>query len=202
MILADHEIRELCESSGLVAPYLPENVQPASIDVRLGNEFRVFERDSTTHIDMADPADITKLVKIADDDYFLLHPGEFVLGSTVERVCMPTDLVSRIEGKSSVGRLGLMVHVTAGYIDPGFVGNVTLEMTCLHPLPIMLRPGRLIAQISFHSMASPAEKPYKGRYQNDTGPAASRYGQPVGCDHNWILVPPGDDHCTKCGAYR
>ncbi len=183
MILADHEIRKLCETRGLVTPYMPANIQPASIDVRLGDEFRVFERDSTTHVDLDDPVDITKLVKIKDGEYFLLHPGEFVLGSTVERVSMPTDLVSRIEGKSSVGRLGLMVHVTAGYIDPGFVGNITLEMTCLHPLPIKLRPGKLIAQISFHSMASPAEEPYKGRYQNDTGPAASRYGKPVDGEH-------------------
>ncbi len=175
MILPDHQIRKLCMGKGLVQPYVSDNVQPASIDVRLGNEFRVFERDATPTIDLDDPVDITKLVSVADEDYFLLHPGEFVLGVTMERLYMPDDLVARIEGKSSIGRLGLMVHITAGYIDPGFIGNVTLEMTCMHPLPIMLRPGKLIAQISFHAMESASAYPYKGRYQGDDGPAASRY---------------------------
>lgn len=161
----------------LMQPFRKHNVQPASIDVTLGNMFRVFERDSTPFIDLDSPVDITKEVVIVPGGYFLLHPGEFVLGVTEERVCMPDDLVARIEGKSSVGRLGLMVHVTAGYIDPGFRGPITLEMTCLHPLPIKLRPGKLIAQLSFHEMCMPARKPYAGRYQDAKGVQSSRYGQ-------------------------
>jgi dCTP deaminase len=175
MILSDLEIRELCAYRGLLDPYDSQQVEPASYDVRLGQDFLVFERDATTAIDLNDPVDITKKVHIEYGDYFLLHPGEFVLGVTLETVNMPHDLVARIEGKSSVGRLGLMVHVTAGYVDPGFCGPITLEMASLHPLPIMLRPGKLIAQLSFHRMSKPAEKPYAGRYQNAAGVEASRY---------------------------
>lgn len=173
MILSDLNLHE--EGPGLIEPFNPDQVGPASYDVRLGNDFRVFQRDETPAIDFNDPADITKLVHIPDEGYFLLHPGEFVLGVTREVVHMPDDIVSRIEGKSSVGRLGLMVHVTAGYIDPGFNGPITLEMASMHPLPLMLRPGKLIAQLSFHTMTAPALKPYNGRYQGDTTVAASRY---------------------------
>lgn len=183
MILADHQIEALCDGrlsrEPLVSPFIPENVQPSSIDVRLGSAFKVFQRDATQVIDLADPADITKTVEVAEDGHFLLHPGEFVLGHTIERLCVPSSLVARVEGKSSLGRLGLIVHATAGYIDPGFKGRVTLEMTCFHPLPIMLRPGALIAQISFHEMSSPPSMPYAGRYQGDDTVAASRYGQPL-----------------------
>lgn len=186
MVLSDTEIIELCVKGGgspvdkpLLSPFDINLVQPASYDVCLGNDFKIFERDSTVAIDLADPRDITKHVRVEDGDYFLLHPGEFALGVTRERVDMPTDLVSRIEGKSSVGRLGLAVHITAGYIDPGFRGPITLEMACHHPLPMMLRPGKAIAQLSFHKMSRPAHKPYEGRYQDADGVEASRYGKPV-----------------------
>jgi len=200
MILPDHQIAALCTpqdkqvftgkfedgdpacpiyeyevETPLIDPYDPAQLSPASYDVRLGNDFRVFQRDETPYIDLDDPADITKHVHIDDNGYFLLHPGEFVLGTTYEIVQMPNNLVARIEGKSSVGRLGLMVHVTAGYIDPGFNGTVTLEMACMHPLPIKLRPGKLIAQLSFHEMTAAAEHPYEGRYQGDKTVVASRY---------------------------
>lgn len=163
----------------LIEPFTPEQVQPASYDVRLGNEFKIFERDHRTEIDLDDPADITKHVHIRDGDYFTLHPGEFVLGVTKEKVNMPDDLVSRIEGKSSVGRLGILVHVTAGFIDPGFRGPITLEMASLHPLPVKLRPGKLIAQLSFERMAQPAAEPYRGRYQDATGVESSKYGKAI-----------------------
>lgn len=202
-ILPDHEIERLCvpqqfptgafedgdptgkpiyksafiADTPLIEPYTPEQVQPASYDVRLGNDFKIFERDHNTAIDLSDPVDITKHVHIRNGDFFTLHPGEFVLGVTQEFVNMPNDLVSRIEGKSSVGRLGILVHVTAGFIDPGFRGPITLEMASLHPLPVKLRPGKLIAQLSFERMASPAAQPYRGRYQNAQGVESSKYGK-------------------------
>lgn len=179
MILNDEEINRLCcmspTGTPLIEPYIPLQVEPASYDVRLGNHFKIFQRDSTTHIDLDDPADITKDVYVEDGDEMVLHPGEFILGVTKEKVNMPDDLVARIEGKSSIGRLGIQIHVTAGYIDPGFTGNVTLEMTSHHPLAIALRPGKKIAQVSFHMMTGPALKPYQGRYQGDTTVVSSRY---------------------------
>ena len=179
MILPDHEIRTLCkmEFRPMVHPFIEENLQPASLDVRLGNEFRVFERDDIAFIDMSKPVDITKGVEVPDDSFFTLHPGEFVLGVTMEHLDVPDNLVARIEGKSSLGRLGLIVHATAGYIDPGFIGPITLEMTCLHPLAIRLRPGMLIGQFSFQRMTSPATKPYRGRYQSASGVESSKYGK-------------------------
>lgn len=177
MLLPDSKIAHLCMTRGLVRPFEPENVQPASIDVRLGNHFKVFVPHGETVIDLNDPVDITKAVAISDQEHFVLHPGEFVLGVTRERVDMPNDLVGRVEGKSSLGRLGLIVHATAGYIDPGFSGRITLEMTNLLRVPILLRPRKLIAQISFSQLLHPAQKPYNGRYQGDLTVAASRYGQ-------------------------
>lgn len=174
MILADWELETMGEN--LITPFIAENVQPASIDVRLGNDFKVFERDSTPFIDLADPADITKDVHIEDGSFFLLHPGEFVLGVTKEFLTVPNYLVARIEGRSSVGRLGLMVHVTAGYIDPGFNGPITLEIACMHPLPIKLRPGHRVAQFSFHRVPT-VKKPYTGRYQNAKTVESSRFGE-------------------------
>jgi dCTP deaminase len=174
-VLPDHEIHALCKAKQMVSPYSREQLAPASYDVRLGNAFRVFERNATPFIDLDAPEDITKLVEIADEDYFLLHPGEFVLGVTDEYVNVPSNIVARLEGKSSVGRLGIFVHVTAGYIDPGFQGRITLEMACLHPLPVMLRPGRLIAQLSFAYLNTEPDRIYEGRYQGDHSVAASRY---------------------------
>jgi len=165
------------EQVPMIHPFNEDQVEPASYDVRLGRDFKIFQRDDTAIIDMRNPADITKDVHVPAGGYFLMHPGEFALGRTIEMVNMPDNLVGRIEGKSSVGRLGLMIHITAGYIDPGFSGTVTLELFCVHPLPVMLWPMDLIAQISFHEMRSPARKPYRGRYQGAISVEASKYGQ-------------------------
>jgi dCTP deaminase len=178
MILSDGEINFYGDR--LIQPFAPENVQPSSIDVRLGNDFKIFQRDSTTHIDFADPVDITKHIHIDDDEYFLMHPGEFALGVTAEVLTIPSNLVAALHGKSSVGRLGLMIHVTAGYIDAGFNGPVTLEMYSLHPLPAKLRPKMKIAQISFQRMSQPAINPYNGRYQFATGVESSKYSMQDG----------------------
>lgn len=177
MILNDAAIISRCKG-GMIEPFRPENVQPASIDVALFNSFRVFEPHDEGYIDLNEPADITKPVL---RDRFVLHPGEFVLGATEEVVRMPDDLVARIEGKSSIGRLALAVHVTAGFIDPGFHGRVTLEMVNLNKLPIILRSGKLVAQLSFHTLVAPAERPYQGRYQGDMDVASSRYGDGPTC---------------------
>jgi len=170
---------EFVNAVPMIEPYNEEQLEPASYDVRLGNHFKIFERDETPFIDLEDPADITKDVYVKDGGYFLLHPGEFCLGSTMEVVHMPDDIVSRIEGKSSVGRLGVQVHVTAGFIDPGFNGPITLEMASHHPLPVKLRPGKLIAQLSFERMEGKAEEPYQGRYQNAQGVESSKYGKAI-----------------------
>jgi dCTP deaminase len=177
VILPDHQISKLGQR-GVISPFDPAQLEPASYDVRLGNDFKVFQRDFTPYIDLEDPVDVTRHVSVDDGDWFLLHPGEFVLGATKEVVHMPNNLVGRIDGKSSLGRLGLVIHVTAGYIDPGFQGPITLEMACFHPLPIALRPGKLIAQLSFHEMSAPAAEPYNGRYQGATTVESSKYGSP------------------------
>jgi dCTP deaminase len=156
-------------------------VQPSSIDVKVSNLFRVFRNHTAAVLDVKkDLTDLTELVEVAEGESFMLHPGEFVLGSTLERVGVPTDLVARVEGKSSLGRLGLVIHSTAGFIDAGFDGHVTLELANLANLPITLYPGMKIGQISFIKMTSPAEKPYgsgaKGsKYQGQRGPTPSRY---------------------------
>lgn len=180
-VLPDYYIKELCETPDrgnepLVQPFDENQLQPASYDVRLGDEFIVFEPHDETHVDLEDPQVTTKRVKAHGPNGFVLHPGEFVLGHTDEIICLPDNIVARIEGKSSVGRLGLIVHATAGYIDPGFKGRITLEMTNLLRTPICLRPGRLIGQFSFQYLAAAALKPYNGRYQGDTSVTESRYG--------------------------
>ena len=149
--------------------------------MKVSNLFRVFRNHTAAVLDVKkDLTDLTELVEVADGESFMLHPGEFVLGSTLERVAVPTDLVARVEGKSSLGRLGLVIHSTAGFIDAGFDGHVTLELANLANLPITLYPGMKIGQISFIKMTSPAEKPYgsgaKGsKYQGQRGPTPSRY---------------------------
>jgi dCTP deaminase len=149
--------------------------------VKVSNLFRVFRNHTAAVLDVKkDLTDLTELVEVAEGESFMLHPGEFVLGSTLERVGVPTDLVARVEGKSSLGRLGLVIHSTAGFIDAGFDGHVTLELANLANLPITLYPGMKIGQISFIKMTSPAEKPYgsgaKGsKYQGQRGPTPSRY---------------------------
>lgn len=161
-VLSDATIRELIDSGRLkIEPWDPAMVQPASVDVRLGNSFRVFHNHKIQSIDLADPPrDLTEHVEIPDGGEFVIHPGEFVLGRTAEEVEIPDDIVCRIEGRSSLGRLGLIVHATAGFVDPGFRGTLTLEITNFNSVPIVLRPGLSIAQLSFMGLDRPAERPY------------------------------------------
>ena len=161
-VLSDHTIREYVDDGRIVIdPWDPSMVQPASVDIRLGNSFRVFHNHRIQSIDLAaPPSDLTEHVEIGDDGEFVLHPNEFVLGRTIERVELATDIVSRIEGKSSLGRLGLIVHATAGFVDPGFKGSLTLEIANFNSVPIVLRPGLPIAQLSFMTLDREADRPY------------------------------------------
>ena len=181
MLLSDRDIRAEVEAGRLRAGALgPDLVQPSSIDVRLDRYFRVFNNSQYTHIDPAVQQDeLTSLVEPAGDEPFVLHPGEFVLGSTLEVVTLPDDLASRLEGKSSLGRLGLITHATAGFIDPGFSGHITLELSNVANLPITLWPGMKIGQLCVFRLSSPAEHPYGSerygsRYQGQRGPTPSR----------------------------
>ncbi|MFF7191808.1 dCTP deaminase [Streptomyces sp. NPDC008222] len=181
MLLSDRDLHTAISSGRLgLAPYDPGMLQPASIDVRLDNAFLVFNSHSHTHIDPAvEQPDLTRLVVPAEGEPFVLHPGEFVLASTYERVSLPDDLAARLEGKSSLGRLGLVTHSTAGFIDPGFEGHVTLELSNLATLPIKLWPGMKVGQLAVFAMSGPAEHPYGSavrgsRYQGQRGPTASR----------------------------
>jgi dCTP deaminase len=181
MILSDHTIREeLAAGRITIEPFDEGCIQPSSVDLRLDRLFRVFLNHTTPVIDVKqDLEDLTRLVEIDPDDVFILHPGEFVLGSTQERIGLPDDLVARIEGKSSLGRLGLLIHSTAGFVDAGFVGHMTLELSNVANLPITLYPGMKVGQISFLRMTTPADKPYGSatgsKYQNQRGPTPSRY---------------------------
>ena len=178
-VLSDGTIRRLVEDGRIVVdPWDPELVQPASVDLRLGNSFRVFHNHRTTAIDLREPP--TNLTEEVSGEMFVIHPGEFVLGVTAEYVELPDDIVARIEGKSSIGRLGLIVHATAGFVDPGFRGTLTLEITNLTRVPITLYPGLLIAQLSFMTLDAPAERPYGSEalgshYQGQTAATESRY---------------------------
>ena len=184
MILSDVSLRESLASGRIVIDPLGDNaVQPSSIDLRLDHRFRVFRNHTRGLIDLKeDLSDLTELVEISPtgDDAFILHPGEFVLGSTLERIHVPNDLVARLEGKSSLGRVGLLIHSTAGFVDAGWQGQLTLELSNVASLPITLYPGMKIGQISFMQMTSEAETPYgsagvKSKYQDQVGPIASRY---------------------------
>jgi dCTP deaminase len=161
-VLSDGTIRRLIADGHVrVEPFDDTMVQPASIDLRLGSSFRVFHNHRIGAIDLADPPkNLTEHVEIDDGESFVIHPGEFVLGRTQEHVELPDDVVARIEGKSSLGRLGLIVHATAGFVDPGFKGTLTLEITNLTRVPIILWPGKPIAQLSFMALDRPAERPY------------------------------------------
>jgi dCTP deaminase len=161
-VLSDGTIRRLVEEERIkIRPWDPTMVQPASVDLRLGTSFRVFHNHRLPAIDLAEPpTGVTEHVQIEDTASFVIHPGEFVLGSTVEWVELPDDIVARIEGKSSLGRLGLIVHATAGFVDPGFSGTLTLEITNLTRVPIVLWPGKPIAQLSFMALDRAAERPY------------------------------------------
>lgn len=182
MILSDRDIRKQIESGRLVIePFDPDLVQPSSVDLRVDDEFRVFRNTRYPFIDVRNPMDdLTDVVRVKTGEAFILHPGEFVLGSTLERVSLPDDLVGRIEGKSSLGRLGLLIHSTAGFIDAGFTGHLTLELSDVANLPITIYPGMKIGQISFLRMSSEAENPYGGdatasKYKGQQGPTPSRY---------------------------
>ncbi|MEV4311644.1 dCTP deaminase [Actinocrispum sp. NPDC049592] len=181
MLLSDRDLAKELESGRLgVSPYDPAMLQPSSIDVRLDRFFRVFVNTKYTHIDPSQQQDeLTSLVEQEGDDPFVLHPGEFVLGSTFELVTLPDDLAGRLEGKSSLGRLGLLTHSTAGFIDPGFSGHITLELSNVANLPITLWPGMKIGQLCLFRLSSSAEHPYGSaragsRYQGQRGPTPSR----------------------------
>jgi len=181
VLLSDRDIRAEIESGRVkLEPFDPAMVQPASVDIRLDRFFRTFENHKYQFIDpRQEQPELTRLVEVAPEDSFVLHPGEFVLGSTFEVVSLPEDIAARVEGKSSLGRLGLLTHATAGFIDPGFVGHVTLELSNVANLPITLWPGMKIGQLCFVKMSSAAEHPYGSsvygsRYQNQRGPTPSR----------------------------
>ena len=182
MVLSDRSIREEIAAGRIVIdPFDDALVQPSSVDVRVGSAFRVFRNSRYPYIDVKlEMEDLTELVTVADDEPFILHPGEFVLGVVAERVGLPTDIVATLDGKSSLGRLGLVVHQTAGVIDAGFDGHITLELTNIATLPITLYPGMKIGQVSFMQMTTPADKPYGSgatgsKYQGQRGPTPSRY---------------------------
>jgi dCTP deaminase len=181
VLLSDKDIRTELESGRVgIEPYDQAMIQPSSIDVRLDRFFRVFENHKYPHIDPSiEQPDLTRLVEPEGDDAFILHPGEFVLASTYEVITLPDDVAARLEGKSSLGRLGLLTHSTAGFIDPGFSGHVTLELSNVATLPIKLFPGMKIGQVCLFRLSSPAEFPYGSskygsRYQGQRGPTPSR----------------------------
>ena len=184
MVLSDRTIRRLVDEGRIgIDPYAPELMQPSSLDVRVDRYFRVFRNSRYPFIDVkAKQEELTELVEVAGEEAFILHPGEFVLGSTLERVTLPDDLVARLEGKSSLGRLGLLIHSTAGFIDPGWDGHVTLELSNVANLPITIYPEMKIGQLSFVQLSEPADKPYGSagigsKYQGQRGPTPSRYWQ-------------------------
>lgn len=188
MILSDVTIREKLDSGEIAIDPLGENaIQPSSVDLRLSRWFRVFRNFTLPHIDVREPTmeDLSELVTMDEKQPFMLHPGEFVLGSTIERVQLPADLVGRLEGKSSLGRLGLLIHSTAGFVDAGWDGTLTLELSNVANLPITLYPGMKIGQISFIQMTTPAAVPYGSKeigskYQAQFGPVASQYWRNYG----------------------
>lgn len=181
VLLSDTDIRaELSAGRIRLDPFEPSMIQPSSVDVRLERMFRLFDNHKYAHIDpsVAQP-DLTRLIEVDPEEPFVLHPGEFVLGATYESVTLPSDVAARLEGKSSLGRLGLLTHSTAGFIDPGFSGQVTLELSNMATLPIKLWPGSKIGQLCFFRLSSPAEHGYgssahQSRYQGQRGPTPSR----------------------------
>jgi dCTP deaminase len=182
VILSDVSIRKALADSRIIIEPLDETaIQPSSVDLHVDRYFRVFRNDTTPYIDPKESQEnLTELVEVADDGAFILHPGEFVLGSTYERVALPDDLVARLEGKSSLGRLGLLIHSTAGFVDAGWDGHLTLELSNVANLPIAIYPGMKIGQISFLEMTTPAAEPYGSKsmgskYQGQRGPTPSRY---------------------------
>src|SRR5437868_2718145 len=182
MVLSDRTIARLLEEGRIeIEPYDAELLQPSSVDVRVDRFFRVFHNNRYPYINVKEEQEeLTELVEVDGETPFILHPGEFVLGSTLERVRLPDDLVARLEGKSSLGRLGLLIHSTAGFIDPGWDGHVTLELSNVANLPITIYYGMKIGQLSFVQLTEPAETPYGAdglgsKYQGQQGPTPSRY---------------------------
>jgi dCTP deaminase len=199
MVLSDHSIREEIAAGRIVVdPFVDDMVQPCSIDVTVGDSFRVFRNSRYPYIDVKrEMEDLTELVRVGRDEPFILHPGEFVLGVVAERVALPDDIVATLDGKSSLGRLGLVVHQTAGVIDAGFDGHITLELANMANLPITVYPGMRIAQLSFLTLSTPADHPYGSsklgsKYQGQAEPTPSRYylnfaERPGGC---WLPAAP------------
>ncbi|OGB74422.1 dCTP deaminase [candidate division Kazan bacterium RBG_13_50_9] len=181
-VLSDRSIKQAIESGRVkIEPYDPALVQPASLDVRLGNEFKAFRNHAQTCIDPTQPNQLTESITVKEGQFFIIHPGEFILGTTLEVMTLSDDIVVRLEGKSSMGRMGLLIHATAGFVDPGFSGQLTLEISNISNLPIKLYPGMRIGQVSFHPLDQPAEKPYGsrgvGKYQGQMGPTESRVAE-------------------------
>jgi dCTP deaminase len=189
VVLSDRDIRAALEGGRLrIKPYDPADLQPSSVDLHMDRAFRVFRNNRYPYIDVRSPQpDLTELLTVADDEAFVLHPGEFVLGQTLEWIELPDDIVARLEGRSSLGRLGLLIHSTAGYVDPGWKGNLTLELSNVANLPISLYYGMKIGQISFLRMTSPVERPYGSpelgsKYQGQSQPTASAFHRDFGGD--------------------
>lgn len=198
MLLSDKDIRAQLAAGRIgLEPSSLDLVQPSSVDVRLDRYFRLFDNHKYSEIDPSrEQNDLTRLVEVEPDEGFVLHPGEFVLGSTFELVSLPNDIAARLEGKSSLGRLGLLTHSTAGFIDPGFSGHVTLELSNVATLPIRLWPGMKIGQLCFFQLSSQAERPYgagatNSRYHGQRGPTASR---------SWLNWECADVTVTRAGA--
>lgn len=182
MVLSDGDIRKAIANGDIeIDPYEERNVQPSSVDLHVDRYFRIFNNHRYRVIDVKEPMEnLTEQIEVPETESFILHPGEFVLGSTVERVRLADDLVARLEGKSSLGRLGLLIHSTAGFVDAGFEGHLTLELSNVANLPITIYPGMKIGQISFFRLSSEAENPYGSsrvgsKYQGQRGPTPSRF---------------------------
>ncbi len=181
MVLSDHTIKlELARGRIVVEPCNPDDVQPSSVDLHLGDDFQVFRNSRYPYIDPGrEQPGLTEQVRASVEEPFVLHPGEFALGTTVERIALPNDIVGRLEGKSSLGRLGLLIHSTAGYVDPGWDGRLTLELSNVANLPILLSPGMKIGQISFSQMTTQVDRPYGhpelgSKYQGQSGATPSK----------------------------
>jgi dCTP deaminase len=184
MVLSDRSIKEALEQGRIIIEPLSDDcIQPSSVDLHIDQLFRVFRNHSQRVIDVREAQeDLTELIDVGADEPMILHPGEFLLGSTIERVALPNDLVARLEGKSSLGRLGLLIHSTAGFVDAGWDGHLTLELSNVANLPITLYPGMKIGQISFFEMTTPADRPYGAaglgsKYRGQRGPTPSRYSE-------------------------
>jgi dCTP deaminase len=184
MVLSDHSIKEAIAQGRIIIDPLGEGcIQPSSVDLHIDQYFRVFRNHTQRVIDVREAQeDLTELIDVGPEAPMILHPGEFMLGSTTERIAIPDDIVGRLDGKSSLGRLGLVIHSTAGFVDAGWDGHITLELSNVASLPITLYPGMKIGQISFFQMTTPADRPYGSeglgsKYSGQRGPTPSRYSE-------------------------